>query len=60
MTPRAEALAREILESAAGVFYVAGNETQRRQAVKEAARVLEPRLRAIEARAAADAAANPS
>lgn len=60
MTPRAETIARIILDAGSAVYYVSANETQRRKAVEQAARVLEPLLREIEKEAARDAATNPT
>ena len=60
MTPRAETIARMVLDAGAAVFYVAVNETQRRKAVEQAARVLEPLLREIEKEAAKSASLNAS
>lgn len=60
MTPRARRIVRELLQTYAGVWYVAQNPTQQATAEKGAATMLEPKLREIEEAARNEAVCNPS
>ena len=57
---RAEFIAHVVLQNAAGVWYVAQNDTQRNRATRTAADILEPFLAEIERDAERRTAQNPT